>query len=176
MKQARLLILLALAAGLPGCGVLDNKLLGSSVPRNGSLIPNTRLQLTPSYTTSVESVALAAAAGAALYYVYRPLDANWEGADLPVSEDTYRVSLRMKRFFTGGEGEALSSTRRYADQLVAARGARGYTLLEFASGIDSSTPIARRVAEAVIRLHQPNPLPPSEIDGPPWPLVSHATS
>lgn len=152
---------------LSGCGIIDNKLLGSSVPRHGSLIPATKLQITPGYATTLEGVVVAAATAAALYYVYAPLDPNWEGADQPVSNDVYRLSLRMKRFHTGGDGEALQVTRRYAEQLRAARGASAYTIVEYAEGIESTTPVARRIAEAIVKLKDPLPPAPAEIVGPP---------
>ena len=168
MKTIRVIsAFLVCSSMVAGCGVIDGKLAGSSIPRHGSLIPNTKIQLTPGYATTVEKLTLTAAAAAALYYVYEPLDPNWEGADLPVSNDIYRISLRMKRFHTGGDGEALQVTRRYAEQLVAARGASGYILVEFAQGIESSTPISRRIAEAIVRLKDvPAPLP-EEVEGPP---------
>jgi hypothetical protein len=168
MKTSRsiaALLVLSFAAG--GCGILDGKLVGSSIPRHGSLIPDTRVQLTPGYATTVEKLTLTAAAAAALYYVYQPLDANWEGADLPISNELYRISLRMKRYHTGGEGEALLVARRYAEQLQVARGAAGYTILEFAQGIESSTPVTRRIAEAIVRLKEVPAPPPDEVEGPP---------
>jgi hypothetical protein len=172
IRTAGTILALSISAG--GCGVVDGKLLGGSVPRHGSLIPNTRVQLTPGYATTVEKLTLTAAAAAALYYVYEPLDPNWEGADLPVSNEIYRISLRMKRFHTGGDGEALQVARRYAEQLQVARGASGYTIVEFAQGIESSTPIARRIAEAIVRLKDvPAPLP-EEIEGPPRALADAA--
>lgn len=172
MKSTRsIAALLALSLAAGGCGILDGKLVGSSIPRHGSLIPDTRVQLTPGYATTVEKLTLTAAAAAALYYVYQPLDANWEGADLPISNELYRISLRMKRYHTGGEGEALQVARRYAEQLQVARGAAGYTILEFAQGIESSTPVARRIAEAIVRLKDvPAPLP-EEVEGPPRPAA-----
>jgi len=167
MNAIRMLVLVAAAVSVSGCGIIDNKLLGSSVPRHGSLIPDTKIQLTKGYATTIEKLALTGAAAAALYYVYQPLDPNWEGADLPVSHDVYRISLRMKRFHTGGDGEALQQARRYAEQLRVARGASGYTLVEFAEGIESSTPVAHRIAEAIVRLKDVPPPPPAEVEGPP---------
>jgi hypothetical protein len=167
MHATRTLVFATVVATLAGCGILDNKLVGSSVPRHGSLIPDTKIQVTKGYATSIEKLALAGAAAATLYYVYRPLDPNWEGADLAVSHDVYRISLRMKRFHTGGDGEALQQARRYAEQLRVARGASGYTLIEFAEGIESSTPVAQRIAEAIVRLKDVPQAQPAEIEGPP---------
>ncbi|HET6719071.1 MAG TPA: hypothetical protein VFH22_05470, partial [Rhodocyclaceae bacterium] len=125
---------------LAGCGVLDKKLVEGGIPRGGSLIPDAAVRISPEYTTSLSSLANTAAAAIVLNYVYQPLDPNWDLADIPLSHDTHRFALRMKRFSTGGEGEAWQIARRYAEGLQVAKGASGYVVLEFTQGIDSSTP------------------------------------
>lgn len=136
---------------LAGCGVLDKKLVEGGIPRGGSLIPDAAVRISPEYTTSVSSLANTAAAAIVLNYVYQPLDPNWDLADIPLSHDTHRFALRMKRFTTGGEGEAWQIAKRYAEGLQVAKGASGYVVLEFTQGVDSSTPFARRVAEGLVR-------------------------
>lgn len=136
---------------LAGCGVLDKKLVEGGIPRGGSLIPDAAVRISPEYTTSVSSLANTAAAAIVLNYVYQPLDPNWDLADIPLSHDTHRFALRMKRFSTGGEGEAWQIAKRYAEGLQVAKGASGYVVLEFTQGVDSSTPFARRVAEGLVR-------------------------
>lgn len=144
---------------LSGCGVLDKKLIADGIPKNGSVVPDAKIRLTPGYATSVESVVTTAVVAVALNHLYQPLDPNWDLADLPLANDTHRFSLRMKRFVTGGEGEAWQVTRRYAERLQAAKGASGYVVLEFTQGIDSSTPFARRVAEGLVRFTDVPPEP-----------------
>lgn len=144
---------------LGACGVLDKKLVEGGIPRGGSLIPDAAVRVSPEYSTSLSSLANAAAAALVLNYVYQPLDPNWDLADIPLSNDTHRFSLRMKRFVTGGEGEAWQVARRYAESLQVAKGASGYVILEFTQGIDSSTPFARRVAEGLVRFTEVPPEP-----------------
>lgn len=150
-RRLRLIASVSALALLAGCGVLDKKLVAGGVPRGGSLIPDAAVRISPEYTTSLSSLATTAAAALVLNYVYQPLDPNWDLADIPLSHDTHRFSLRMKRFITGGEGEAWQIAKRYAEGLQVAKGASGYVLLEFTQGIDSSTPFARRVAEGLVR-------------------------
>jgi hypothetical protein len=176
MPASRRISIVLLAGSLvAGCGVLDKKVVGSTIPAHGSLIPNKTINISPGYSTTLEKVAASAGAAAVLYYVYRPLDPNWEAADVRIGEDTFRVSLRMKRFYTGGEGEALQLARQYAENLQAAHGASEYALLSFSQGIDSSTPISRRVAEATVRLKNMK-APQPDIEGPPWPLTEPAAA
>ena len=159
-----------LLAGLSACGVLDRRVLGSSIPANSSFIADKTINISPGYSTTLEKISVAALAGTVLYYVYLPLDPNWEVSDTQLREDTFRVSLRMKRFYTGGEGETMQVLKAHAEGLQGAHGARAYQLLSFTQGIESSTPIARRVAQATIRLQDMYALNPPEQDGPPWPL------
>lgn len=175
MPALRRITVVLLAGSLAACGVLDKKIVGGSIPAHGSLIPNKTINVSPGYSTTLEKVAISAGAAAVLYYVYQPLDPNWEAADVRIGEDTFRISLRMKRFYTGGEGEALQLARRYAENLQAAHGASEYALLAFSQGIDSSTPISRRVAQATIRLKNMT-VPQPEIEGPPWPLSEPAAA
>jgi hypothetical protein len=173
MRLLRHSILLALALALAACGMLDKRVTGGTIPAHGSLLPNKTINVSPGYATTLEKVVVTAGAAAALYYVYRPLDPNWDAAEVQIGADTFRISLRMKRFYTGGEGEALQVTRQYAENLQAAHGASEYVLLSFSQGIESTTPIAQRVAQATVRLKNMS-VPKPEIDGPPSPVTDAA--
>lgn len=89
---------------------------------------------------------------AAIYLVYDPLAPNWELEETKLSDDTYRLSMKMKRFHTGGSGEALQILKRRAVQLREQGGHAGYEILEYSEGVDSQTLTARRVAEGVVRV------------------------
>ena len=160
--STRALIPVAFIFLLSSCGTLDKSLTSSGFPKGGSIIPDVPLRLTPNYTTSLASVAQTGLAAGILNYVYRPLDATWDVADVPLSHDTHRFSLRMKRFVTGGEGEIWPTAKRYAEQLQAAKGATGFVFIEFTTGIDSATPFARRVAEGTVKFNEvpPDPVMP----------------
>ena len=130
-------------------------LAGCSSTGGGSpLIPNKTLQLTATTSVSLASLAAAAVVGAAAYVVYDPLAPNWEIEESKLNEETYRLSLKMKRFHTGGAGESLQIFKRRAAQLQFEQGYGGYQILEYTEGIDSQTVGARRVGEGVVRMVQ----------------------
>ncbi len=130
-------------------------LAGCSSTGGGSpLIPNKTLQLTATTSVSLASLAAAAVVGAAAYVVYDPLAPNWEIEESKLNEETYRLSLKMKRFHTGGAGESLQIFKRRAAQLQFEQGYGGYQILDYTEGIDSQTVGARRVGEGVVRMVQ----------------------
>lgn len=118
------------------------------------LVPDKAFQLTSSAAVKLSSLAAGAAFAGAVYAIYDPLAPNWEIEESRVADDTYRFSLTMKRFQTGGAGEALQALKRRAGQLKSEHGYGGYLILEYTEGIDSRTLGARRVAEGAIRLVQ----------------------
>lgn len=134
-----------LAAGLlAGC---------SSTGGTGSpLIPDKVVRLTPSLNLSLAGMASGALAAAAIYAVYDPLAPNWDIEESRLGDDTFRLSLRMKRYHTGGAGESIQVVKRRALQLQNELGYGSYQLLEYSEGIDSETLGARRVAEGVVKL------------------------
>lgn len=140
------LLLIGACISLAGCSSTGS---GSS-----PLIPNKAIQLTANTSVSLATLATAAAVGAAIYYVYDPLAPNWEIEESQLNEDTYRLSLKMKRFHTGGAGESIQILKRRATQLQYEQGFGGYQILEYTEGIDSQTIGARRVGEGVIRMVQ----------------------
>lgn len=129
--------------------------LGGCVSTGGTgspLIPAKSLQLTAKTSISLASLATAAVAGAAIYFYYDPLAPNWEIEESRLSDDTYRFSLKMKRYHTGGSGESIQILKRRASQLQHEQGFSSYQILEYTEGIDSQTLGARRVAEGTIKL------------------------
>ncbi len=86
------------------------------------------------------------------YLIYDPLAPNWEIEETRVSEDVFYLQLRMKRYFTGGEGEAMLILKRRAGLLQRELGYGGYRILDYAEGIESHTMAARRFGEGSIKL------------------------
>lgn len=140
----RLLLLVLVAGSLAGCASQG----GSSAP----LIPDKTLNLTSSLKLPLASVASGALALAAINVIYDPLAPNWEIEQMRLDEDTFRLSLRMKRYHTGGAGESMQVVKRRAQQLQSQLGFGGYQIMEYSEGIDSETLGARRVAESTIKL------------------------
>lgn len=142
----RLLFSLALSSLLAAC----------STPGGGKtatpLVPNKALSLTAQTAVPLANLAAGAVMIGVIYLIYDPLAPNWEIEEQRLSEDTYRMSLKMKRFHTGGAGESMQVFRRRASQLQYEQGFATYQVLEYSEGIESQTLGARRVAEGTVRL------------------------
>lgn len=130
------------------------------------LVPDKALQLTSGAAVKLSSFAAGAVFAGAVYVIYDPLAPNWEIEESRLTDDTYRFSLTMKRFQTGGAGEALQALKRRAGQLKTEQGYGGYQIIEYTEGIDSRTPGARRVAEGAIRLVQRREADSFNMNGP----------
>lgn len=140
-----------LAAALgAGCAAVSSNPEAFDASGNslGTIIPNKTFNLTPAVGLSVENVLL----GAALYWAVDPLAPNWQLAQAPLGTDRMRISLRKKRFTSGGDGEAAQLFARRAEQVARDGGYAGYTVMEYSEGIESALPIAQRVAQGVVRL------------------------
>lgn len=138
------LTLLVCAMSLAGC---------STSPTSGSpLIPDKTVRLTSSLGLNLSNVATAAVGVAAIYFIYDPLAPNWEIEESRMADDTFRLSLKMKRYHTGGAGESIQIVKRRAAQLQSELGYGSYQLVEYSEGIDSQTLGARRVADGVVKL------------------------
>jgi|CXWK01.1.fsa_nt_gi hypothetical protein len=160
------LTLVAAAVTVGGCyhpvqnvsDSLDANLISRSIDSSGEssykvpatpIVPNASLRLTPNFSLSLENMLI----GAAIFYFVDPLSPNWEGEMRRVSDDTYSITLRSKRFrSTGGDGEAGRVFKRNADQIVRAGGYAGYDVLAYSEGIESEVIGAYRVAEGTIQL------------------------
>ncbi|MBV6477111.1 MAG: hypothetical protein KJZ92_12215 [Rhodocyclaceae bacterium] len=119
-----------------------------SVPAT-SLVPNASVKLTPNLSLSLENMLI----GAAIYYFVDPLAPNWEGEMTRLSEDTFSIAMRSKRFrSTGGDGEAGRVFRRNAEQIVREGGFGGYSIQAYSEGIESELIGAYRYAEGTIRI------------------------
>ena len=129
-------------------------LTGCSTSSGSPLIPDKSLYLTSTTTVSYSAIATAAVVLAAIYIVYDPLAPNWEIEESQLNNDTYRFSLKMKRYHTGGSGESMQIFKRRAGTLQHEHGFAGYQILEYTEGIESQTIGARRVAEGTIKLVQ----------------------
>ena len=148
MKRSLITLLLSCVAGCGG--FVNNGNLGtdSSGSTIRPLIPNEAVVLSKSLTIPAEALAL----GAAIYYVVDPLSPNWQIAEVRISDNRFMIALRKKRFTTGGDGEAAQIFYRRAEQIVRDNGYAGYTILEFAEGVESTVPISRRVSQGVIQV------------------------
>lgn len=99
----------------------------------------------------------AAVVGAAVYLIYDPLAPNWEVEETRLDESTYRLSMKMKRYHTGGGGESIQILKRRASQIQYEQGFAGYQIMEYTEGIESQTIGARRMAEGLVKMTQRQP-------------------
>jgi len=143
MKKALTIALTALALLAAGCSSIDDY----NGPR--TLVPARTLNVSPSLSIPAESLM----AAGIVFLVIDPLAPNWKVEVEPIGERRYRIELTMKRFITGGEGEAGTVVKRTAEKLRKEGGYSYYALLEMSEGIESRVPIAQRVAHAVVQLH-----------------------
>jgi hypothetical protein len=142
----RTLALWGMLPVLSACTALDRTL-----PSKGSVVPATRLQLTPGYATSPEKLIYFAGAAYVAYLVLDPLAPNWSIDEAKLSDDTYYLSMKKVRMRAGGEGEARVVFNRRAEQIARAGGYAGYEIIRYSEGIQSDL-IAQRVGEGVIQL------------------------
>jgi hypothetical protein len=89
---------------------------------------------------------------AAAYLILDPLAPNWEIQETRFPENHVHFFMTMKRYYSGGAGEARVIFNRRAKELVRAGGFGGYEVVEYTEGMESSMLGAQRTVEGVIRL------------------------
>ncbi|MBE0621527.1 MAG: hypothetical protein IH605_13115 [Burkholderiales bacterium] len=138
------------AAMAAGCAAVSSNPDATDAAGNhvSTLIPNKTYHVTSGLGLSVEYIVL----GAALYWAIDPLAPNWELQQTPLGVDRVRISMRKKRFASGGDGEAGQVFARRAEQLARDGGYAGYTILEYTEGVESTLPLAQRVSQGVVHL------------------------
>ncbi len=126
--------------------------LPARIPYAGSVLPDTMLQLTPSFGISLEKLVFWGAYAGAAYLILDPLAPNWKIEQAAFPGDHVHLSLQMKRYYSGGAGEARQMFHRRAKQIVRDGGYAGYEVVEYTEGLESSVLGSQRVAEGVIAL------------------------
>lgn len=151
------LLAIALAGSLllAGCARWDS--VGGSYPHKSSLLPNAQIKLSETISYSLEKIVLTGAGAWILYNIYDPLAPNWEVVEAKVADNVYVLDLKMKRFHTGGSGEAMMVIKRRAEQLRRENGFASYRVVDYVEGIESSTPIAQRYAQGLVQMARSNP-------------------
>jgi len=116
------------------------------------LIPDANVQLGPTTSIALEKLVYWGAAAAAAYYVLDPLAPNWEIEEARFPQDHVHLSLKMKRYYSGGAGEARWVFERRAKTLMREGGFSAYEIVEYAEALESSLLGSQRKAQGVIRL------------------------
>ncbi|MDD5298563.1 MAG: hypothetical protein PHU46_16800 [Rhodocyclaceae bacterium] len=131
-----------------GCGSL-----GSTYPSGHALLPTGTVQITEHLNVPITSLIGYTGALTIAYLVIDPLAPNWEVKETRLAANEYQLSLRMKNFHTGGDGEARQVFQRRAAKLARDGGYGGYQIVSYTEGIDSTTvPSAQQVSDGVIQL------------------------
>lgn len=151
----RLLFSIAVVLALGACTSFRS--LDGNYPNNGPLLPQGNLQLTSTISYSLEKLVVAGAGAWLLYQIYDPLAPNWQIVEAKVSENVYVFDLKMKRFHTGGSGEAMMVIKRRAEQLRRENGFASYRVVDYVEGIESSTPVAQRYAQGLVQMARSSP-------------------
>ncbi len=157
----RRLAVLPLVLILAACGnwQLPTRADGD-IPRKGTVIPATTLKLSPSISVALEKVVIWAGLAGAAYLVLDPLAPNWSIEEAPLGDQHVHFSLKMKRYYAGGAGEARAVFNRRAKELMRLNEFDGYEVMEYSESLDSSVIGSQRQAEGVILLTRKVRMPP----------------
>jgi hypothetical protein len=143
---------LAICLLLAGCGswqIPTN--LSGNLPRKGSIIPDTTLRLTPSTSVSLDQIVRWGAYAGVAYLLLDPWAPNWRIEEAPMGDRYVHFSLKMRRYYAGGAGEASMLFNRRAKELMEYNGFTSYEVVEYTEGMESSVLGSIRTAEGVVR-------------------------
>lgn len=154
-QQRRLLLAVVMTCGLAGCGALNYPgptSLDGNFPAQGPIIPDTSLNLAKSMQIPLDKVVAWGLYAGAAWLILDPLAPNWEIEQASFPDRHYHLSLKMKRIYSGGAGEARVVFHQRAKDLMRQNGFDAYSVVEYTEGLESSMLGSQRVASGVIRL------------------------
>jgi len=154
-RQRRLLPAVFMALALSGCGLMNYPgvtSLSGPLPANGPIVPETTLNITKSIQLPLDKVVTWGFYAGAAWLILDPLAPNWEIEQASFPDQHYHMSLKMKRVYTGGAGEARAVFHQRAKELMREHGYDGYAVVEFQEALDSSILGSQRTARGVVRL------------------------
>ncbi len=134
-----------LAAVLAGCA-------GTAPSVTKSLIPDKSLELSPNTSLPFEAIVGWGGMLGAAYMVLDPMAPNWEIEEAAFPENRYFMTMKMKRFYTGGAGEARQVFNQRARAMMMRGGFDSYQILEYSESLDSSILGSQRTAQGAIAL------------------------
>lgn len=152
---SRFVLPLIAALGLGGCGALNypgTMALDGQLPAQGPIIPDTTLNISKSMQLPLEKIVTWGMYAGAAWLILDPLAPNWEIEQASFPEKQYHLSLKMKRVYAGGAGEARQVFQQRARQLMRENGYDGFTIVEYEEGLDSSVLGSQRTARGVVKL------------------------
>lgn len=151
-------LLLAVACLLGACTTVHDSVsdvnetvLGSGVDSK-MLIPDRTIGVSPSITFPLEKVVYWGMYAAVAYLILDPFAPNWEIEEARLGDNYVHFNLKMKRYYSGGAGEARYVVQQRAKTLVRKGGFKSYEMIEYNEGIESSMLGSKRTTQAVIKL------------------------
>lgn len=84
-----------------------------------------------------------------------PAGSTWELEEAWFPQQHYYLSLKMRRGYNGGAGEASQVFKRRAEEIQLRSSYRKYVIVEYSESMESSVLGAQRVAKGVIQLQNP---------------------
>lgn len=152
LLQRRLLVFVSLTFGLVGCSSLSSTSQDGSSSGTNYLIPDKTFYISKSVQIPLESLVGWGLYIGTAWLILDPLAPNWEIEQASFPDRYYHLSLKMKRVYTGGAGEARVVFHQRAKDLMRENGFDGYTVVEYTEGLESSLLGSQRTARGVIQL------------------------
>ncbi|MDP2808789.1 MAG: hypothetical protein Q8O34_01425 [Rhodocyclaceae bacterium] len=128
----------------------------SGASGGGSIVGSSILKLTPNISVELEKLVIWGAYAGVAWWVLDPLAPNWHIEEAPLADNHIHFSLKMKRYYAGGAGEARAVFQRRAKELMQYNGFDGYQVIEYNESLESSVLGSQRVAGGVVRLTRKN--------------------
>lgn len=150
-NSAPYLLITAVVLGLAGCSGFTSRLAGD-IPRQGSAIPDSNLKISPSLVIPLEKIVFWGAYVGIAYSILDPFAPNWEIEEAELPNHQFYLSMKMRRYYSGGSGEARAVFHRRAKELVQYGGFEAYEVLEYTEALESSVLGSQRVTQGVVRL------------------------
>ena len=165
LRSRRLLFALTLSAFLAGCASNPNAVSATGFGGKtseavakattsvigGPLIPDVAVALGPSVSYPLEKLVYWGLYAGAAWLILDPLAPNWDIQEARLPENHVHFSMKMKRFYAGGAGEARAIFHRRAQEMMRAGGFGNYEVVEYSEGMVSSVLGSQRTAAGVVR-------------------------
>jgi hypothetical protein len=125
----------------------------STTPGSSALIPADKgLMVGPETGIALDKLVYWGAYIAVAYLILDPLAPNWRVEEAQLDPHLVHFHMKMKRYYSGGGGEARLVLERRAKALVREGNFASYQVIEYKESLDSSVLGSQRVTESVIRL------------------------
>ncbi len=122
---------------------------------NAPSVPNRTINLSSATSIALDKLVSWGGFVGAAYLILDPLAPNWEIEEASFPAQHYHLSLKMKRFYNGGAGEAQQFFKRRAQEIMLRGGYTQYAVVDYIESLESSLLGSQRVARGVIQLRKP---------------------